>query len=531
MVSLRGQHLNGICGSPKRPLEAWSPLSGLCAGDLCRKAEWCMEQHESLELVRELCGELDRVGVSYCHWKSNDRLGRSASGENDLDLLVGRADVRAFNNILCRLGFRQAQEPPDQQLPGVLHYYGLDRSTDRLVHIHVHHQLIVGHDATKNYRLPIEAPYLRSAVQDGLFRVPAPEFELAVFVVRMVLKHSTWDAILARQGALSTAEQQELVYLRSRVSQSRMHDVLRQQLPYVRVGVFDDCVRSLEPDCPFWARVRAGQRLQSSLRGEARRPQMPDTFLKLWRRVVGVLRWRVLGGVTRKRMTSGGLIVAIVGGDGAGKTTAVDGLYAWLSKDFWVVKVHMGKPAWSLATIAVRGILKVGRSIGLYPYVRTPIGSGPDTEPPEFPGYPWLLREACTARDRCLTYARARRLAANGAVVICDRFPLPQLKLMDGPQVERWAQTGQGDWLVRFLAKQEKRYYESITMPELVVVLRVDPEIAVQRKGDENAASVRARSTEVWDLGWQQTRAHVLDASRPRSDVLSELRALVWSYL
>ena len=45
-------------------------------------------ERPELELVRFLCQALLLNGVSYCHWKSNDALDRSASGENDLDLLV-----------------------------------------------------------------------------------------------------------------------------------------------------------------------------------------------------------------------------------------------------------------------------------------------------------------------------------------------------------------------------------------------------------------------------------------------------------
>jgi hypothetical protein len=51
-------------------------------------------------LVQELCKLMELEGITYCHWKSNNALDRSASGINDLDLLVSRADTDQFNRIL-----------------------------------------------------------------------------------------------------------------------------------------------------------------------------------------------------------------------------------------------------------------------------------------------------------------------------------------------------------------------------------------------------------------------------------------------
>jgi hypothetical protein len=141
---------------------------------------------------------MELEGITYCHWKSNNALDRSASGINDLDLLVSRADTDQFNRILNDLGFIQCRAPREKQMPGVLSFFGFDIEADKLIHVHAHYQLIIGHDMTKNYRLPIERPYLDSAIQNGLFKIPAPEFEFIVFVIRMVLKHSTWDSILSR---------------------------------------------------------------------------------------------------------------------------------------------------------------------------------------------------------------------------------------------------------------------------------------------------------------------------------------------
>lgn len=67
------------------------------------------EAGEPLELVVELCRRLSEAGVSYCHWKSNEAIDRSASGENDLDLLIVRPDAQRFDRTLADLGFKAAR--------------------------------------------------------------------------------------------------------------------------------------------------------------------------------------------------------------------------------------------------------------------------------------------------------------------------------------------------------------------------------------------------------------------------------------
>jgi hypothetical protein len=203
----------------------------------------------------------------------------------------------------------------------------------------------------------------------------------------------------------------------------------------------------------------------------------------------------------------------------------------------------MGKPAWSWTTTLVRSILKAGQLLGLYP-LETTFDETLVQKSPVSPGYPFLIREVCRAHDRYQTYIKARRLAARGAFVLLDRFPMAQIQLMDGPQVERFVRQLQAGpeakrflsprlahHLVSFLMKLEENYYHRIIDPELMVVLRVDPEIAVQRKTNEDASAVRQRSSEIWNLNWEYTDAYVIDASKSEIDVMAELKTLIWSRL
>lgn len=490
-----------------------------------------VEEKPVVGKIRTLCGELDQNGIVYCHWKSNAALERSTSGENDLDLLISRSHIPKFTAILYRLGFRQACEPTGHQLPGVLDYYGYDEDVDRLIHVHVHCQLILGHDATKNYHIPIEEAYLSSSTKDGLFMVPSPEYELIILVIRLILKHCTWDTILLGQRKLTQSERFELDYLINRASETQLQSILEAQFKFLDLELWKACLNILVSTTPVWEQAWLGQKLLKCLAPFARRPQMVDAVLKIWRRFAWPFERRILHKDQRKQFNNGGLMVAIIGGDGAGKTTIVETTQQWLADDFEIHRFHMGKPKWSKLTILIRGLIKIGRSLGFYPFMKAEIQYTHDTASLVFPGYPWLIREICTARDRYLTYVRAQRIATNGGVVILDRFPISQIQFMDGPQVAWMTTALPSSRLLKFLIHLEESYYQKMMMPDLLILLRVDPEIAVNRKTDEDQYSVRARSTEIWELDWSQTPAHVIDASRTKQEVINTVKKLIWERL
>jgi hypothetical protein len=258
-----------------------------------------MGSQPALELVTNLCRELNARKISYCHWKSNANLDRSASGENDLDLLISRSCVQQFTEVLFRLGFKQAFDLPSGKLPGVLDYYGYDQASQKFVHVHAHYQLILGYDATKNYHLPIEKQYLASIVQGELFNVPAPEFELIVLVIRLMIKHSTWDVVLLGNGKLSDTERQELAYLQARISQSSMIDILKAVLPCIDESLFSKCVQSLTQKSSLGFRIKTGEALRRQLKANARRPWASDILLKVWRRLEGGIQRRVFHSSTK----------------------------------------------------------------------------------------------------------------------------------------------------------------------------------------------------------------------------------------
>lgn len=481
---------------------------------------------QALHLVTTLAAALDDAAVSWCHWKSNEAIDRSASGDNDLDLLIARGDAGRFEEVLARLGFRVARPPADRQLPGILDYYGVDDATGTLVHVHAHYQLVLGDDMTKNIRLPVEHAYLRSCTRQGLFPLPSAEFEYIVFVLRMVLKHSAVDGQLDRKARLTASERRELTYLEERIDPVEVTRLVSTCLPFIGSPLFGDCRRAAAERMGHASRAVVAARLVTALRAHARRREVLDIGLRIWRR-----RWRRHRAwlpwlTSRKRLDHGGLIIALVGGDGSGKSTAAEMLATQLGRTFDVVRVHMGKPESSRLSRLVKRPMRRLRRYGL---LRTTSAPAWHDFGGRFPGFGYVLWHTLTARDRALTYQHARRAAARGAIVVSDRFPNPRIRLMDGPRTDlpEVARRPVAGWL----ARRERRYYDHILPPDMTIVLRVPPAVAVERRGGEDADVVHRRVAEVYDADWTDAEAVVIDATQPVEQVHAQITAAVWSAL
>jgi thymidylate kinase len=128
-------------------------------------------------------------------------------------------------------------------------------------------------------------------------------------------------------------------------------------------------------------------------------------------------------------------------------------------------------------------------------------------------------------------YVKARRFAAAGGVAVTERYPIAQNRPLVGPCIHAFVAAAPNQRLAQLLQAAEEWYYRQILLPDQVIVLRVDPEVAVRRKTTEPPDYVRRRARVIWDVDWSATSAHVVDAGRPLVEVVAELKTLVWAGL
>lgn len=494
------------------------------------------ESLQPLAALAKLVAALDEKEIGYCHWKSNSHLADAVKGRTDLDLLVERTAAGEFRQLLDEFGFKPLVAAPGKHYPGVENYLGFDSQSGRLIHLHIHYQLVLGQQFVKDYRLPIEDWLLASTRRLGGVSVPTAEAELIILSIRATLKYRLRDALKDiagfRRPGVPRQISAEIGWLADQTDRESVVKALEEVGDVLPTDLVRDlCELHMEPSRHGFKLLLLRQRLRDALRSYLRVSRTKSTIL-YWK---ALSRKRLQSGRMKRRMTprSGGLLVGIVGADGAGKSTVVATLHDWLGWRLDVRSVYMGTASPGFAGRVLKVVSKTARGVNR----RVTAVAGDQGLLSVTTG--WLnqvllgLRRVEQARRRYTRYRSARAAAARGTVVLFDRFPLPSLPVlgwsMDGPRLEQEL-TGSRSALMTRLAVKERRIFARISPPEFVIALEVSPEVSLGRKPDHDAESIEAKAVAVSGIRGTETTA-VVDADQPLEEVVTRSKALLWGWL
>src|SRR5512143_2542222 len=283
------------------------------------------EKSVGLEAVADLFQALGRQGVRFCHWKSNLRLENGLYGQTDLDLLVDRKQSQIFRQVLSQHDVKPVLAPPGKRYPAVEDYLGFDAASGKLFHLHVHYQLVLGEQFVKNYRLPLEAHFLDSALFRHGVRIPTPEMEISILALRALLKYRDRDAIkdilLFRSPGLPAHIRNEIEYLLKQTSVDNLSQTLMEIADVVPSSTVLEFLNTVvETPRAGFTFYRLREQVRWALRVYQRSNRLQATlkyFQEAWQR-----RKRLKLSPARKMtLPSGGATIGLIGADGAGKST------------------------------------------------------------------------------------------------------------------------------------------------------------------------------------------------------------------
>lgn len=496
------------------------------------------EKPTSLRAVAELFEALNEADIHYCHWKSNLRLAEAMRGLTDMDLLVDHEQRQAFLQILLTHDIKPIVAPPSKDYPGIENYLGFDQSSGRLFHLHVHYRLVLGEQFVKNYHLPLESLFLGQIQMQRGVKIPVPELELAILSVRALLKYRDRDVVKdllhIRSPGLPDHIRSEIDYLQAQTSGERIQQVLRELDGVVPAEIMSEFL-DLVAHAP-----RAGYRLYK-LRRQVRQALRP--YQRYSRSTASLKYFREL---SRRKMVrrfsqernltpaGGGQTLALVGVDGAGKSTMLSALHQWLAWRLDVRVYYLGSKQPSIQSellylffrAARRSHRAVSKALGDENVLSRFLEKVRQTF--------LYSHHLSIGYDRYGRYRAAEHRAAQGSIVLCDRYPL--VAPLDGPMVHLDA-NGQMDAITKAFSSWERNLYDKIQPADHFIVLNVEPAVSLERKPDHSPEAIEAKYQAVKELVAKAEREpdrwrliHV-DANLPYEQVLGRLKARIWEVI
>jgi thymidylate kinase len=149
----------------------------------------------------------------------------------------------------------------------------------------------------------------------------------------------------------------------------------------------------------------------------------------------------------------------------------------------------------------------------------------------------YALRLVVLAWDRQRLILKNRRRAAQGEIIVCDRYPSRTVGAMDSPRlVEEPIKTGLVASIYNRLARLEKQLYQQIPPPDIVLKLRVSLETAKKRNRERNGQDgeayleARHRQSRAWHM--PETRnVYDIDTEQSLTETILCVKKAIWESL
>ncbi len=493
-----------------------------------------------LEVCKQLFNLWNDSNVQYCHWKSNEHLMEGLDGETDLDVFVYPSDREKAEYQLKECRYIECLTQKGHRYPNVSEWIGFDASTGRLVHVHLHYQIITGTKFCKEYVFPIDDLIIATRVLDKNTNVYVtnPNLEIIILYSRIALKAKKKHEI-----RLSKDDKREIAYLKERMQAEVVLQFCKQLM-----GSDGETLYKLimEEDLSREGWYRVYQKASCWLK-PYRKYSKIHVFVRhkyyyfLYLFFLLANRKFNCCFINRKTFPNRHLSICLLGQDGSGKSTVTIELCKWLN---WKIEAHrfyLGSgehyksfTKWLLAKLSKskKGSQSKVKDTNNDEYKIKP-HKKQSKNPKSF-----LIATLVSwnylgvARKAYQQIRRADKYMKKGGIPLYDRFPQTQFEgIYDGPKINQYIhQKGYNFGIVKWMARKERGYIESIQrfQPNLVFKLMLSPEESIQRKPFENIESVTRKHEITQQLQFPNSLVYTVDATQDYPQEIIFIKNQIW---
>jgi thymidylate kinase len=498
-----------------------------------------------LKLVRNLMRRLETEAILYCHWKSNEHLNAAMCGNTDLDMLFEEGKRTRIVELLRQVGFVRFRSIWFRRYPAIEDFIGIDPEKGKVVHVHAHFQLVLGEALVKSYRLPWEGDLLSTRVWDEeheIYRSDAV-WEMLLLVIREAIKLTGRVKHARHNQSARSGANREMTWLKERVSPQDLGKLAATYCgPHshraidrlYREGLSSSTLEELHRlILPVFQRYRRLSPWQATGICLVRKLSYP---------LSRGLKKTILPTLPIQRTALGdGLIIAILGADGSGKSTVATEVTRELSRKVAVMRLYMGSGngsssilRWPLCAVSrclgrVRGnrVRQVGQKLGVQEErptwtLRKVLGRAFHLT--------WALTLAWEKRTKLKRAWQARR---KGILVVCDRFPQADIEgYNDGPLLGHLSESRLP--LLRWLGYWEGSSYARTARypPDLVLRLLGPVEVLGRRRPEMDPTRIHRKQEGIRAVRFPRSTSVVeIDAGQPLEEVVARAMSAIGSMI
>ena len=407
-----------------------------------------------LSIIENFFNELNKNEVVHCHWKSNERLENFLNGDSDLDILFYETDKEKVIKIFDQIGAKKFEVIPLKKFKNIVDYFQVDKKTGKLIHYHVYFSLELGEPNVKQYIFPWIDEILSNRIKHKKLDIwiPSHEHELILLIIREGLRIPYLKKLIIKNGfynfSFLDTVISEYVWLKKRTNKSSLilianrlfdkdanilraiDDIFEKSFSFDRICNLDNALKNFKNK----------NRVKSSI--YANFIFIKNSFKNK------IFNFRILNNQKKRINPRGGLIVAIIGSDGAGKSTLIKNLTIEFKRKINVKKIYLGLPKNYLfrffSKFGFKAILNL------------------------------LIKKS--------KLNKAIKFKNSGLLVLCDRFPQSKYyNIMDGPLVSSNSNTK--NFIKKWFSIIENKEYENMynTKIDILIKLMVNKETSFSR--------------------------------------------------